>query len=149
MFTRQFKALGRIAAFFAGTWGAVGTLLSVLGGGPLLPSLLTYGLLFGAVGGVSGLATGLLLARGESGRRFEEVPVWRAALWGFLGGFMPAGLFAGLAIAFGTVAAAIMPLLVLGVVSGTGMAGLAAFVSDAAKKTQLGASDGGPSLPAT
>ena len=112
-------------------------------------SILTYGGIFGAVGAVSGITTGLALARGESGRSVEQIPTWRAALWGFLGGFAPAGLLGGLAFALGTVAAAFVPIVVVGCVSGAMTAGLAASVSVAAKRISGGGSAEQPSLPTT
>jgi len=116
--SRKFKALGRIGALFAAAWGGIATLVSVFSGGPLLPSLLTFGVMFGAIGGISGLTTGLLIARAESGWLVEDVSIWRVSLWGFLGGFSPAGLFGILATAFGASASTTVPLLILGGISG-------------------------------
>ncbi len=115
--SRQFRALGKIGAFFAGAWGVVGTAVSALAGGGLVPSLLSYGIMFGAAGGISGIATALLFARGEAGRSIEEISSWRASLWGFLGGFVPAAILAAIVVAEGA-ADMLVPLLVLGTISG-------------------------------
>ena len=146
-FSRQFKALGRIAAVFAGAWTLVGTGLSMLAGGPFVPSLLTFGVMAGAVGGISGITTGLVLARAESGRTVEELATWRASLWGFLGGFGPAGLLAAIAVVLPT-PDVIGPLLVLGTVSGGVVAGLSGSLSVAAKRAEIAAADDQPTLPA-
>lgn len=116
--SKQFKALGRIAASFAAVWAVIGTGLSVLAGGPLLASFWTFGTLAGAVGGLSGLTTGLALARAESGRDLDEMPHWRAGAWGFLGGFGPAGLLSAIAVVFGPTPGIVAPLLALGLGSG-------------------------------
>jgi hypothetical protein len=116
-FSRQFKALAKIGGFFAAAWGAVGTIVSMVAGGPLLPSLMTFGVMFGAAGGISGIVTALLVARGEADRAVREVPTWRAALWGILGGVAPAAGLAAI-VAASSAPHAVVPLLVLGAVSG-------------------------------
>ncbi len=145
-FSRQFKALGRIAGFFAVAWGAMGTLLSVLDGRPFVPSLLTFGVMFGAVGGISGITTGLLIAKAESGRRISEVPTWRVTLWGFLGAFAPAALVTLGPPVLGTA----VPLLVLGLISGgIGGALLGSTAAAAAKRVELREPDERPRFPTT
>lgn len=115
--SRQFKALGKIGGLFAAAWGAIGTTVSMVAGGGLLPSLMTFGVMFGAAGGISGIVTALLVARGEADRAVREVPIWRATLWGLLGGFAPAAGLAAI-VAASSVADVVVPLLVLGAVSG-------------------------------
>lgn len=147
--SRQFKALARIGTLFAAAWGGIATLVSVVSGGPLLPSFLTFGVMFGAVGGISGLTTGLLIARAESGRKVEDVSIWRVALWGFLGGFAPAGLFGLLGLTFGASAGAIVPLLVLGGISGAVGSAISGSATAAARRGQLRGAEDQPRLPAT
>jgi hypothetical protein len=130
--SRQFKALGKIGAVFAGAWGLVGTALSVLAGGGIVPSLLSYGVMFGAAGGISGIATALLAARGEAGRAVEDVSSWRAALWGFLGGFIPAALLTAIVLIEGA-GDVVAPLLVLGTISG-GVGGAVCGIAAASAK---------------
>ena len=103
--------------------------------------------MFGAVGGISGITTGLLIAKAESGRHINEVPTWRVTLWGFLGAFVPAALFT-----LGPpVLGAAVPLLVLGLIGGGiggALLGSAATVA-AAKGAELREPDEQPKLPTT
>ena len=105
--------------------------------------------MFGAVGGISGITTALLLARGESGRQINEVATWRVTPWGFLGGFAPAALFTLLALMFGAAASAVVPLLVLGLISGGIDGTISGSASAAAKRVELPEPDDQPKLPAT
>jgi hypothetical protein len=146
--SRQFKALGKIGGVFAGAWAAIGVFVGMFAGGPFLPSLLTYGFMFGAVGGISGITTALLAARGESGREINEVPTWRATLWGFLGGFGPAALFT-LAVPPGAAASAVVPLLVLGLLCGGIGGAISGAAAASAKRVELSGPDDQPKLPAT
>ena len=80
--SRQLRALGKIGAAFGLAWGFVGTAISALAGGGLIPSLLSYGVMFGSAGGISGIVTGLLIARGEAGKAAEDISSLRATVWG-------------------------------------------------------------------
>jgi len=121
--SRQFKALGKITAFFAGVWGAVGVVTAALTAGVASSTLLAFSVAFASAGAISGLATALLVARGERGRRFEEIPAWRSTLWGVLGGGAPAAVFGILALLFAGNPSAIVSLMGLaafgGVIGGT------------------------------
>ena len=153
-FSRQFRALAKVSAFFTGVWGAIGIAVGAfrgqaIGDGTLLSSILTYGLGYGAVGGISGVVTGLLLARAESGRRIEEVATWRIAGWGVIGGLAPAALFGLLALVFGATASQLLPLLGLGIVGG-GVGGvISASASATAKRAALAEPEAPPELPAS
>ena len=147
-FSRQFKALIRIGTLFAGAWGVLGTVLSMLTGGPFVSSLLTYGAMFGVVGGMSGIGTALLVAKGESGKEVGEVPVWRVTSWGFLGGFIPGALFSVFALAVGA-SDVVLPLLAVGVFSGGVGSALSGTAAVAAKRVGSGDAEEQPKLPAT
>lgn len=136
-FTRRFRALGRVSAFFGVAWGMLGTALEVLLGGPLLGSLLHFGVMFGAVGTLSGILTGLVLARGEAGHTVADLPTWRSVAWGFLCGFAPAVVMLGIIAALGPTPGVAVPLLSVGSVSGGATAAVAAWISRDAKRTEL------------
>jgi hypothetical protein len=117
--SRQFKALGKITAFFAATWGAVGVATAAFTTGLTSSSLLAFGVAFASAGAISGMATALILARAESGRRVDDIPRWRAALWGVLGGGAPAAVFGTLALLVAGQPSAIVSVLGLGLLGGT------------------------------
>lgn len=142
--SRQFRALLTFGAFFAVVWAVLGTLLSVIGGAPILPALSGTGVIFGTIGGMSGVFTALLLARGERGRQAEEVPVWRATLWGFLGGFAPGGGFGVMGAVLGA-PEIVLPLMILGGITGV-IGGLVSGAAVAAAHQVPGA-DEPPELP--
>ena len=151
--SRQFKALGRIGGFFAGAWGAIATFVGMFGGGTIhpsffLPSLLTFGVMFGAVGGISGIGTALLIARAESGRELGEVPIWRVTFWGFLGGFTPGALFALLALTLGATDVLGL-LLAVSLFSGGIGSAISGSAAAAAKRIGHGDHEDQPRLPAT
>ena len=148
-FSRQFKALGRIGGLFAAAWAAIGTLVSFFTGGPFLASLLTYGVMFGLVGGISGIATALLIARVESGHSIEQIRTWRVALAGFIGGMAPITVIALLGLLDGVSAGAVQILVGLGVTSGGVGATIAAAAAAAAKRITGSEPDDQPKLPAT
>lgn len=149
MFSQRFKALARIGALFASVWGGIATLVGTLGGGAfhpsfLLPSLLTFGVMFGAVGGISGIATALLIARGESGRDLSQVPAWRVALWGFLGGITPGAVFSLVAAALGATDVLALLVTVTALSGGLGSA-ISGSAAAAAKRVGPGLREGQPS----
>jgi hypothetical protein len=142
-FSRQFKALARVALVFAGAWGILGALIGLtkgpaLIGGRALSAGLTFAIAYALGGAIAGIATALLLARAESGRRVGEVATWRVVVWGVLGGMSPALLFTVLGLIARAPMAAMLPLAgmaVLGAVIGGVMSGSA---SAAAKAAPLG-----------
>ena len=151
-FSRQFKAIGKIGGFFAGVWGAIATFVGMFGGGAfhpsyLLPSFLTFGVIFGAVGGISGICTALLIARGESGRELSEVPTWRVTFWGFLGGFTPGAIFTLLALTL-RATDVLGLLLAVSLFSGGVGSAISGSAAAAAKRVGSGARDAQPKLPA-
>ena len=153
IFSRQFRALARIAVSFAAAWGVVGSAIAVLARGSdpdnsLLAWVATHALMFGAVGAISGLVSGLVLARAEAGRRVEHLATWRIAAWGVIGGLAPSLLFGLLGLVFGAPASSYVPLAILGLVSaGTGGAFAASAVA-VAKRTALVDPEETPRLPA-
>lgn len=94
--SRQFKALLKIGAAFGLAWAFVGTSLAGLfiavhGGieeGTIIDWLRSVVSLW-LIGGVSGIVTGLLIARVEAGKAAEDISSIRATGMGFLGGFIP------------------------------------------------------------
>lgn len=145
--SRQFRALGKITAFFAGVWGAVGLVTAALTAGLASSTLLAFGVSFASAGAISGLATALLVARVEGGRRFEEIPAWRSTLWGVLGGGAPAAVFGILALLFAGNPSAIVSLMGLaafgGVIGGT----IATAAHAAARRGELPSGDAVDLLP--
>jgi MFS family permease len=135
----QFRALARFAVVWAIPWAGAGALLALLrwiaapSGFSLGEALALHTTAFGALGLISGLDVGLILARAERGRRVDQLVPRRVALWGLLGGAAPAVLFALLGWAFGAPATVWAPLAGLGVVSAVISAGLATSVVTAAK----------------
>ena len=85
--------------------------------GSLVAWLATHALAFGALGLISGLDVGLLLAHAERGRRVEQITAGRLVLWGAIGGLGPPLLFGLLGFLFGAPSAVYLPLAVLGVAS--------------------------------
>lgn len=152
-FSRQFKALLRIAGFFAGTWAVVGAAIGTLVGsaatGDTAPAAaLRFALMYATAGGIAGTTTAWLAARAETGRQLREIPTWRLAAWGVLGGVAPAAIFGFLALIAGAPVSGVLPLLGLGVVGG-GVSGLiAGTASAAAKRVRSSNPDTAPRLPA-
>jgi len=153
-FSRQFRALGKITGFFAAAWGVVGVLVAALSGvgadgGAVLASMYTLGIIYGCVGGITGAVTALLIGRAESGRRVDELPSWRIALWGLLGGIAPAVFFGSIGGVFGATVSELLGLLAAGLVSGGFGGVISASASAAAKRTALSEREAPPELPAT
>jgi hypothetical protein len=153
--SRQFRALARFAGLWAIPWAAAGALLAVVRwiasspGFALGEAMALHTTAFGALGLISGLDVGLILARAERGRQVDELAPRRVALWGLLGGAAPAVLFAALGWAFGAPAAVWVPLAGLGVLSAVISAGLATSALAAAKRGNLPPSAKPPTLRAT
>lgn len=143
--SRRFRALGRVAAFFGGIAGVVGTGVSMLLGTPFFPSLLGFGVMFGSVGVLAGLGVGIVMSQLESGRRLESIPTWRVSAWGSFGGFSPVAMISGLALVSSATAGIALPLLAVGAVCGLATGVFAASVSLATKSADLAAVDGEPS----
>lgn len=90
-FSRQFLALTRLSLWFGGTWAAIGGAIAVVTrsadpDGNLLRWVATHVTMYGTLGALAGIGTGLLLARAEKARRVEDLPTRRMAVWGILGG---------------------------------------------------------------
>ena len=150
--SRQIRALGRIAGFFACAWGALGVIVALVrgvttGGGGLLSSIAVFGVEFGLAGGISGIVTSLLVARLESGRDPDAVPTSRLAAWGVLGGLAPAALFGALGAAFGAGTGALVPLLGLGVFGGATGGVIAGGAGAVAHRAELPPGPSRPELP--
>ena len=158
LFSRQFRALLSFAGWWAVPWGLAGAALAVarwLTSGAPYPGaslgvwVLSHVLGYGALGLISGLLVGLLLARREEGRRVEDLSTRRVALWGALGGAGPAVLFAGLGVIAGAPAIVYLPLLGLGLVSAAVSGGLATAAVAAARRGTLPPDRDSPRLPPT
>jgi hypothetical protein len=132
--SRKLAALFRTGALFAALWWIVFTLVSVIAGGPLIESALTYGVMFGLLGGISGVTTALLVAKGASSDRPEEIKPWRFTAFGFLGGALPILGITALGVFAGTTGA-VVPVMV-GLAVGGGIIGgaVAGGAAAAAKK---------------
>ncbi len=152
--SKQFRALGRITAFFALVWAAVGAVLGALAGPSVtgesaIAAAMGFAFMYGTVGAIAGATTAFLTARAESGRQLGQIPTWRLATWGVVGGLAPAVLFAALGfLVGGTPLRELVPLLGLGVVSG-GVGGLISGSASAAAKTARLSESKEPRLPAT
>jgi hypothetical protein len=151
-FSRQFKALAKISAFFATTWATVGAVIGAIWGpsaigGTVVAAAANFAMMYGLVGGIAGATTALLVARVESGRNIGDVPTWRVATWGVFGGSAPAVLFGVLGLLAGAPIAAVLPLVGLSVLSGTLGGAVAAASSTAAKAVQLPQPASQPGLP--
>ena len=151
-FSKRFRALGRITGFFAGAWAVAGAVIGALAGPSVtgesaLAAAIGFALMYGTVGAIAGATTALLVARAETGRQVDDIPTWRLAAWGVVGGMAPAVLFAALAfVVGGAPLSELQPLLGVGVFSG-GVGGLiSGAVSAAAKRARLSAGSG-PSPP--
>ena len=128
LFSRQLRALAKLAGLWTVPWVVAGLGLGIhrwvttghLPGEPgsLGGWLATHGLAFGALGLISGLNVGLLLARAERGRQVEQIKPGRLALWGVIGGLGPPLLFGVLGLLFGAPSTVYLPLAGLGVASG-------------------------------
>jgi hypothetical protein len=140
-FTRQFRALLKITGVFAAVWAAVGGLLGAIRGpdiigGTALGSAVTLAIPYALFGGMAGAMTVLLAARSESGKDISEVPAWRVAIWGVIGGIAPPLLLSGMGLAFfGAPVSAVLPLLALGVIGG-GVGGVISLAASAAAKAE-------------
>lgn len=152
VFSRQFKALLRIASVFAGTWAAVGVAIGALAGSAAtgesaMVSALRFALMYATAGGIAGATTAGLVASTESGRQLHDIPTWRMAGWGVMGGVAPAAIFALLGLVAGTPLSGVLPLLGLGVVGGGVSGMIAGSASAAAKAVRPPAPDTTPMLP--
>ena len=95
------------------------------------------------------MATALILARAEAGRKAHQLSTRRVATWGMVGGVAPTTLFGLLALVFGAPADSYLPLMGVGIISGGIGAAVAASASAAAKRASLNAAAAQLRLPAT
>ena len=122
-FSRQFRALGRIAALFAVVWGASGALLgltvgpSAIGETPISAAV-TFATAYAVGGGIAGIVTALLLSRLEAGQDVAQIKPQRLVTWGVIGGVIPAAILATLGLIAGVPIARVWPLIGIGVVGG-------------------------------
>lgn len=136
--SRQFKALLRIAGFFAGTWALVGAAIGAFVGSAgtgetALATVVRLSLMYATAGGIAGTSAAWLAARAETGRQLRDIPTWRLAAWGVLGGVTPAATFGFLAFIAGAPISGVLPLIRLGILGG-GVSGLIAGTASAAAK---------------
>jgi hypothetical protein len=157
--THQFRALLKLAGLWAVPWTALGVVVAVArwvttpdlasSGQSLGSWLLSHALGYGALGLISGLYLGLLLAQLERGRRAEQVPLRRIALWSGLAGAAPPVLFAGLGLVFGAPPLVYLPLVGLGVVSAVVSGTLATSTLAAMRRQALPPANEHPRVRAT
>jgi len=158
-FSRQFRALLKLAGLWAIPWTILGVIVAIVRWvtGPEISStapslgnwILSHALGYGALGAISGLYLGVLLARIERGRQAEKVPLARIALWSGVAGAIPPVLFAGLGLVFGAPAGVFLPLLGLGGFSAVISASLATTTLAAVQRQALSKSTDRPKLGAT
>jgi hypothetical protein len=147
-FTRSFRALLRLTGLWALPWTGFGLLVGAVRWAlapelrtettTLLGWLLNHALAYGALGLISGLYLGLLLAQVAQGGSWAKLPRRRVALWSAVAGTAPALVFGALALVFGAPSTVFLPLAGLGIVSGVGSSLLA---------TSTHAATAAPSLP--
>jgi hypothetical protein len=141
--SKQFRALGRITALFAFVWATVGAVLGAVAGASVTgesaaAAMMGFAFMYGTVGAIAGATTSLLTARAETGREVGQVPTWRLATWGVVGGLAPAVLFAALGfVVGGAPLSELVPLLGMGVVSGAFGGLISGAASAAAKRARL------------
>ena len=157
-FSRQFRALFKLAGLWALPWTVLGASIAIfrwVSGPADLSTVSSFGnwilghaLAYGAMGLISGLYLGMVLARAERGRRVEHLTMRRLALWSALSGAAPPLLFAGLGLIFGASSAMLLPLLGLGVISAFGSGVLATSAHAAAMRAAIAEGDERPRLGA-
>lgn len=158
-FSTQFRALLKLAGLWAIPWTMLGVVVGVIRwatipglaatGASLGGWMLSHAIGYGALGAISGLYLGLLLARIERGRHAEDVPLRRIALWSALAGAIPPGLFAGLGLVFGAPTGVFLPLLGLGAFSAVISGGLATTTIAVVQRRALSAPAGQATLGPT
>jgi hypothetical protein len=155
IFSRQFRALLRFAGVWAIPWCVIGAGLALVrwltSGGTLAGQslgvwVLNHVLGYGALGLLSGLFVGLLLARQEEGRRVEDLSARRMALWGAIGGAGPAVVFAAVGVVVGAPTIVYLPVLGLGLLSAVVSGGLATAAVASGKGRRLPPGDEAPTL---
>lgn len=158
IFSRQFRALLKLAGLWTIPWLAIGVAVAVyrwVAAGDFPPTdqslagwILTHLIGYGALGLIAGLYLGLLLARGEQRRRLEQVSTGRIALWGAVGGAAPPVLFGALGLIFGAPAVVYLPLVGLGLASAAISSSVAVSAFVAAKRRTLQEPPEAPTLRA-
>jgi len=152
-FSRQFTASVKIGGFFAVAWAGAGTAIGAFagagaGGGTVGFAVLRFALMYGLAGGIAGVTTAVLAARVERGRRLKDIPTWRLAVWGVVGGAAPAAMFGFLALVAGAPIGGVVPLVGLGVLGGAVSGAIAGSAAAAAKSPLLYEPDEHPGLTA-
>jgi hypothetical protein len=156
-FTRSFRALLRLTGLWALPWTGVGLLVGVVrwalapelraGTTTLFGWLLNHAVAYGALGLISGLYLGLLLAQVAQGASWAKLPRRRVALWSAVAGTAPALFFGALALVFGAPSTVFLPLAALGVVSGVGSSLLATSTHAVTAAPSLTPDNASPRLP--
>jgi hypothetical protein len=155
-FSRPFRALLKLSVLWALPWTALGVGVGVIQWitSPELASitslggwLLGHALAYGALGWISGLYLGLVIARVGRGR-IDALSRPKVALLAALGGAAPPAIFGALGLMFGAPPAAFWSLLGLGVVSTVGSVALVWSTQAAVAPAALVGSTGLDRLPA-
>jgi hypothetical protein len=157
-FSHPFRALLKLSGLWAIPWTVLGVAVGLIRWltTPELASLTSasgwlvgHALAYGALGWISGLYLGVLVARLGRGGRGDPLSPWRVASLSALGGAAPPVLFAALGLVFGAPTIAYLPLLGLGALSAVGSVVLATSAQAAATRVALTAAPTTRRLPAT
>ncbi len=160
-FSRQFRALLRLAFLWAIPWAMTGAVLGILAwlrrGTPQPPIqplplsiyLSMYVPEITALGVMSGLSAGLVLSWTERGRDLSAVSASRAVAWGILGGMLPLIVLGAYGLGFSLPAANLQGILLTGVLTAVASGSIAGLTLSAAKRAKLDAPVAPRALPST
>jgi hypothetical protein len=125
LFSRQFRALAKLAGLWALPWCLLGAGVGIYRaatsvdlpppGQSLAAFILTHVVAIGCFGLIAGLGLGLALVRVTRSDTVTHPSLRRVVFWGSVGGAAPAALFATLGLLFGESVATFGPLLTLGI----------------------------------
>lgn len=134
MLSRQFRALLTFSLIWALSWALLGTAVGLFTWHPRIDPmqahvtwslwLVFHAVLYGALGTICGLVSGLMFARVAKGNEVHAISDWRAFTMGAVGGLTPLSAFLGLAVVFGF-SGPLLPLLAAGLACSALSGGLA------------------------
>jgi hypothetical protein len=147
--SRSLRALLRLAALWAVPWALVGVALAVVAWRtqpvatpPLVPLPLTIWLAMfvpaiTALGLISGLSAGLLLAWAERGRAVATLSPRRAMAWGAIGGALPLLVLGAYGLVTGLPTANLASIALAGTLTALGSGGLTGWLITTAQRRAL------------
>lgn len=159
IFSRQFRALFKLAALWAGPWFLLGLVIgwrswsspSELPGSrdpfSLGGWLMLHALVYAMIGVISGTVAGLVIARFERGQDTSSLSPRRVAAWGALGGLAPLALLVALGLAFGLPNLSLIPVLAIGLANSALTAFATASALSVAKRGIGSEGEVAPQLP--